>query len=138
MSLDTESTKMDDHNMRLEERPIYQSPTEPPRKNYSDGEHWDIIVWYENSEFAKIVGFQIGYKEYPFNTDEESFLTLRPHIDGIEFGIISKGSEPAPAAKLIKRVDKLPDSFLKKVAPMISTLPTNIKSFLLARLENTI
>ena len=125
--------------MHLEERPIYQSPAEPPRKNFTDGAHWDLIVWFDTAEFKKIVGFQIGYKEHPFNTDEEFFLTLRPSNSvgafEVEFGVIAVGSEPAPAAKLIRRVDRLPDTFFKKVETLVGQLPRDLRPFFLSHLE---
>ncbi|MGZ3805341.1 MAG: hypothetical protein ACXVB4_14090 [Pseudobdellovibrionaceae bacterium] len=112
---------------------IYQSPSEPSRKNFTDSKNLDIIVWFENSNFDKIVGFQISYKENPFDTDNEFFITYKKtpeSPESLKLGRTSPTTTMHPANKMIKQVsDRPPNSFFLLMDKALRDLPKDIRVY---------
>lgn len=125
--------------MKIKEYNIQQSPSEPPRRQFSDNQHFDLVIWYQNPKFEKIIGFQLGYKENPFNTDEEYFLTHLPSMENTSEIALSKtsGSAPQyPAPKLIHSTNEiLPPSFFDRIKGVLGDLPDEARAYLEVHLE---
>src|SRR5438034_1023434 len=120
--------------MKIKESYIIQIQSEPPRRYFTDTQHFDVFVWYRNSNFDKIIGFQIGYKENPFNTDKEYFITQRAATTGdskVELGKTGELITQFPAPKLIRPTDAMPPkTFFKQIRTVLEDLPEDIRIFL--------
>ncbi|MEQ1876636.1 MAG: hypothetical protein ABL958_08315, partial [Bdellovibrionia bacterium] len=95
--------------MKLQEYEISQNTNEPPRRYFTDNNHFDLVVWYADRACKVIIGFQLGYKENPLNTDDEHFLSHYPaerDPSKVEHGKTTGNEMSFPAPKVIKRTDR--------------------------------
>lgn len=126
--------------MKLREYSIVQKQSEPARRFFSDTEHFDLVVWYEDSDFKKAIGFQLGYKENPFNTDDEYFISHLPNMGSTLEIKLSKSMGPTsliPASKTIApTTERPPHSFFKSINGALEDLPSEIRSFVESHLKD--
>lgn len=119
--------------MKLKEYPIVQKQSEPARRHFSDMEHFDLVVWYQNPDFKKAIGFQLGYKENPFNTDDEYFFSHLPSMGNTLEIKLSRTMGPTslfPAPKTIgPTTESPPQSFFKSINAVLEDLPSDVRSF---------
>jgi hypothetical protein len=120
--------------VKFVEYKIRQNPSEHPRRHFSDNGHFDLIVWYHDSSFEKIMGFQLGFKVNPFDTDKEYFLSHWPDMESTSSFELSKTAETEhsyAAPKIIQQTDEPPPpTFIKKLDLIADSLPRELKHYL--------
>ncbi len=123
----------------MKEYPIRQSETEPPRRQFTDNQHFDLIVWYQDPEFKKIAGFQLGFKDNPFNTDKEYFISHFPNMTAtpkVRLGETSGIEQTYPAPKMIRKTENPPpESFFRKIEDVLTSVPVEIAEYLKLNLK---
>ncbi len=117
--------------MKITEQTISQDPAEPPRRFFSDSKHYEFLIWYSDSTFKKVAGFQIGYKPSPFNTSEEYFLTLKPGSDTMKYGQLTAEGQGIVASKIIEYLDQTPSpDLIQKIIYASIELPDDVQDAL--------
>lgn len=117
--------------VKITEQTISQDPAEPPRRFFSDSRHYEFLIWYSDSTFKKVVGFQIGYKPSSFNTSEEYFLTLKPGAEKMKYGQITGEGQGVVASKIIEYLDQLPPpDLIQKIIYASIELPEAVQDAL--------
>ncbi|HEX4924056.1 MAG TPA: hypothetical protein VFV50_08220 [Bdellovibrionales bacterium] len=125
--------------MKFQEYEILQDPKEPPRRYFTDNEHFDLIVWYADKSFKSIAGFQLGYKENPFDTDREYFVSHYPGANEGELSTSETGGElpTYPAPKLLRRSEQAPPpSFFDRIPVVLNGAPSDVAAYLRAVLPS--
>ena len=123
----------------IENKRINQRKKEHPRRVFADTNHFDLYVWYDNSQFENIIGFQLIYRANPFNTDDEYFFTLKPQLEEEKAQTGKTGAKVnsyAAPKVIVKTETDPPLSFRKDWEVIKSTLPEDIESFVQERLPH--
>ena len=117
--------------MKFKQYEILQKPNQPPRKHFTDTQHFDLIIWYKDQGFNEPAGFQLGYKENPFNTDDEVFVILKPKEHQLLFKSTLNENKSYPTPKLLNNASKnIADNLMKKLSQKIIDLPIEVRKYL--------
>ena len=127
--------------MLVEQYQVTQTANGPYRRVFLQSEnHFGLTVWYEDSSLGNIIGFQLGFKANPFNTDGEFLFTIWPKsaVKVVETSQISPSSGGSgPAVKTLDLTTAQPPAgFALSYGKISRSLPVEIQNYLARALKD--
>ena len=125
----------------IEQYDVSQKQGEPHRRVFiQDSNQFGLSIWYEDNSLEKILGFQLGFKVNPFNTDEEYLFTVWPKSDNKEVEttkIASSNESTGPATKTHETTTTQPPAeFEDCYRKICKSLPPEIQNYLNRKLKS--